>query len=561
MGKRIVIVGGGYTGITSAKACIEAGLEPICYEKTDKIGGLWRFREDDVDGLASVARNTIIKTSKEMSSFSDFPAPEDFPNFMPNWYVLKYLELYAKHFDLLRHVRFRHEVLRVERTEDFDTTGEWRGKVKNCDSGEEHELLAQGVLLCIGHHVYPNIPSFPGLDGFSGDVIHTHSYKYGDGYRNKKVVVIGIGNSGGDAAVELSGIADKVYLSTRRGAWVNNCVGKDGYPADMVGNSRLDMLLSKHVLPYSYQCSKAEEELNKRFDHDLYNLRPNHRFKAQHQTVNDDLPYRIVNGTVTLKGDVSHFTERGVVFVGENQEHEVDSVILATGYNIRFPFLEEGVLEINRNHVEVYKYMFPLGQDQNTLAIIGLIQPLGCIFPVAEMQSRWFVQLMIGNKQLPSQKQMKRDAEIKNLKNAKRYNDSQRHTIQVDYAEFIDELSGLVGCRPNLLWLALTDPRLFWACLTGPMLAYQYRLFGPNTWSGARQAILDAPKRVQFSFETITKPDDGNSRRGKVGNVMSTVVKFSLAGLVVTVAVLKREQLPDMFQSLVTKCSPMCMRK
>jgi dimethylaniline monooxygenase (N-oxide forming) len=468
---------------------------------------------------------------------------------MPNWYVLQYLELYAQHYDLERHVRFRHEVLWVERTEDFSRTGEWRVKVRNNENGEEHEEIAQGVLICIGHHVYPNMPELQGLDHFTGDVMHTHSYKYGDVYKHKKVVVVGIGNSGGDAASELAGIADKVYLCTRRGAWINHCVGENGYPSDMLNNSRLDMFLNS-IVPYNKQCSYVEEMLNKKIDHDSYNLRPKHRYLAQHPTVNDDLPYRIATGTVTVKGDISRFTERGVVFVGDDTEYEIDSVVLATGYNIRFPFLEEGILEVKKNHVEVYKYMFPLGLDQNTLAVIGLIQPLGCIFPIAEMQGRWFMQLMAGTKRLPSQKDMRRDVENKNKSNAKRYNDSQRHTIQVDYAFFIDELAGLVGCRPNLVWLALTDPRLFWACLTGPLLAYQYRLFGPNRWEGARNAILDMPQRVQAALNTKYK--HGNRKRN--AGHMSTVVKVSLAGLVVTVAVLKRDQLNDVFQTLMTKC-------
>lgn len=70
---RVAIIGGGCCGLTAIKACTEAGLQPVCFERTDDICGLWRFTEDVIEGKGSVAKSTIIKTSKEMTAFSDFP--------------------------------------------------------------------------------------------------------------------------------------------------------------------------------------------------------------------------------------------------------------------------------------------------------------------------------------------------------------------------------------------------------------------------------------------------------------------------------------------------------
>ena len=81
---RIGIIGGGASGATACKACLEEGFDVVVYEKTDNTGGLWRYRDEVMDGVASVAKTTIINTSKEMSAFSDFPPPPEFPNFMHN---------------------------------------------------------------------------------------------------------------------------------------------------------------------------------------------------------------------------------------------------------------------------------------------------------------------------------------------------------------------------------------------------------------------------------------------------------------------------------------------
>lgn len=212
MSKTICIVGGGASGLTAIKACLEQNLTPVCYEWTKNVGGLWRYREDDIYGLASVMRSTIINSSKELSAFSDFPPPNDYPNYFHNSKMIKYLEMYAKEFDLKKYVNFEHKVLDIEQADDFDDTGRWRVRVKKINSDEEIENTFDGVMVCAGHHVFPIVPEFPGQEEYQGKVVHTHSYKKPNGYDDKKVLVVGVGNSGGDVAVELSSIASQVCI-------------------------------------------------------------------------------------------------------------------------------------------------------------------------------------------------------------------------------------------------------------------------------------------------------------------------------------------------------------
>lgn len=83
-----------------------------------------------------------------------------------------------------------------------------------------------------------------------------------------------------------------------------------------------------------------------------------------------------------------------------------------------------------------------------------------------------------------------------------RYVRSQRHTIQVDYVNYMDEIADQVGVRPRISRLLLTDPRLGLNLLFGPCTPYQYRLRGPGKWAGARQAILTQWERVAQPLQT-----------------------------------------------------------
>ncbi|RWS18395.1 Dimethylaniline monooxygenase-like [N-oxide-forming], partial [Leptotrombidium deliense] len=97
-----------------------------------------------------------------------------------------------------------------------------------------------GVVVCVGHHAKPYIPKFPGQQNFNGKIIHTRSFKTAKEFENKVAVVVGIGNSGADAAVDLSNVCSQVYIATRSGSWIFRRVERSGYPVDLLFNTRLN---------------------------------------------------------------------------------------------------------------------------------------------------------------------------------------------------------------------------------------------------------------------------------------------------------------------------------
>jgi len=524
--KRVCIIGSGASGLVSMKVAQEENLDIVCYERSDFIGGLWKYRDEDDPRLASVTRSTIINSSKEMSAFSDFPPPAEFPNYMHNSLMHEYFELYAKNFNLKRYIKFKHEILSVKQAKDFDATGCWNVTVKNLETDQITDERFDAVMICSGHHVKPLKANFKGQEKFKGKILHTHSYKTPHPFDGDRCLVIGIGNSGGDAAVELSMVAKKVYLSTRRGAWVLWRVGPGGLPFDAMYIRRFWFRLL-FTFPYALVCFVIQTYLNLRFNHKAYGVQPDHQVLSQHPMVNDALPNRILSGTVKVKGDIQEFTENGVIFKGENEVTEIDTCILATGYDTEFKYLDKDLIDPSHNEVRLYKYVYhPDLSHPETLGFIGLVQVFGPAIPVSEMQARWFIQTLVKKaKPLPDKETMYKDIAKKRKEIDERYFRGARHTIQVDWVPYMDEISSLFGAKPDLFKIFLTDLPFFFKLYFGPCLPYQYRVNGPNKWKGAKEAIYTYDDRVICALKTRRTNEDDQDL-GIFDSVYQHLVKF-----------------------------------
>ncbi|XP_034369257.1 flavin-containing monooxygenase 5-like isoform X2 [Arvicanthis niloticus] len=510
--KRIAVIGAGISGLGAIKCCLDEDLEPTCFERSDDIGGLWKFQKNPSEKMPSIYRSVSINTSKEMMCFSDFPVPDHFPNYMHNCKLMDYFRMYAERFSLLDYIRFKTTVRSVRKRPDFSVHGQWDVVVEA--DGKRESLVFDGILVCSGHHTDPHLPlkSFPGIEKFEGSYFHSREYKSPEDYVGKRIIVVGIGNSGVDIAVELSCVAKQVFLSTRRGSWILHRVWNNGYPMDSSLFTRFHSFLQKTLTTEAVN-KYLEKLLNSRFNHAHYGLQPQHRPLSQHPTVSDDLPNRIISGKVQVKPNVKEFTGTHVVFDDGTMEENIDVVIFATGYSFSFPFLD-GLIAVTDNEVSLYKLMFPPDLEKPTLAVIGLIQPVGIILPIAELQSRWAVRVFKGLSKLPSVKAMKADIDQRKKAMEKRYVKTARHTIQVDHIEYMDEIASLAGVKPNLLFLFLSDPVLATEVFFGPCTPYQYRLQGPGKWDGARRAILTQRERIIKPLKTRITSEKSDSASG-----------------------------------------------
>jgi dimethylaniline monooxygenase (N-oxide forming) len=528
--KKVAVIGAGVSGITSVKVCKDYGFDVVCFEKSEDIGGLWRYKPGDCEGEASVMKTTIINTSKEMMAFSDFPPPADLPNFMHHSNVLNYFRSYAEKFGVIGCIRFKTEVSLIKRSARYDETGEWDVTFTDLKTGETSTETFSGVLIANGHHAEPYTAHFEGLDKFQGKIMHSHSYKDHNGYEDKRIVIVGIGNSGGDIAVELGRIAKQVYLVIRSGNWCLTRVAIFGFPFDMNMQTRLFSWLL-HKCP-SMTNSVVEFLANLRFSHELYGMKCKHRLFNQHPMVNDDLANRIASGTVITKPNIREFTKTGVIFEDGSVADDIDIAMICTGYTIGFPVLEKDLIKVDDNKLTLYKLMYPPQLKHPTLSIIGLIQPWGAIMPISEMQARLACEVLTKRVRLPTPDVMIKVAEQYHDKVRERYGGSRRHTIQVDYLPYMDDLSKMIGARPRISNYIFKDPRLATTLAFGAAAPYQFRLEGPQTWSGAREALMTVWDRALHQMKSGRHFVDPNEERGKLADFKKVIFIFFALALV-----------------------------
>ena len=172
-----------------------------------------------------------------------------------------------------------------------------------------------------------------------------------------------------------------------------------------------------------------------------------------HPTISSDLLPRIGHGRITVKANIERLEGDSVRFTDGSVER-VDRIIWCTGYKITFPFLDEKLVSPDDNEIKLYRRV--VHPELPGLYFIGLIQPLGAIMPIAELQSEWVADLIQGHAGLPSHERMLASIARDDRKLKKRYVASKRHTIQVDFYPYIRELRRERRRRPGR---GPTEPR------------------------------------------------------------------------------------------------------
>jgi dimethylaniline monooxygenase (N-oxide forming) len=162
--------------------------------------------------------------------------------------------------------------------------------------------------------------------------------------------------------------------------------------------------------------------------------KPDHKLGEAHPTVSADLLARIGHGRITPKPNIEHVEGDSVHFT-DGTSVGIDTIVWCTGYRIAFPFLPTEVIDVDNNHVPLFRRV--VHPEAPGLYFVGLVQPLGAIMPIAELQSEWVADLFQGSAALPDPDAMRREIEREEAAMRKRYVASTRHTIQVDYHPYM----------------------------------------------------------------------------------------------------------------------------
>ncbi|MEM7550574.1 MAG: NAD(P)-binding domain-containing protein [Bacteroidota bacterium] len=412
---KVCVIGAGPSGVTAAKNLIDAGLDVTIYEKNDEVGGNWVYNSKT--GHSSVFKTTHIISSKKLSEYADYPMPEDYPDYPSHEQLAAYFQNYAKHFGFYDTIQFDSEIVDAQPTAD----GKWEVAVRK--NGMDTSHVYDQFVVCNGHHWNPRMPEYPGQ--FSGEFIHSHDFKTSDQFKNKRVLVIGGGNSACDVAVETSRVSEYTHLSWRRGYWIvpKFLLGK---PSDATGEKLSFVPTKLKVKGFEWLLNFLQGK-----NEDIGLQKPDHDIFETHPTINSELYYFVRHGKIAPKMDIERFEGDTVVFKDGSKE-EYDVIVACTGFKITHPFFNKHLIDYSEGDVPLYlKMMHP---RFDSLYFVGLFQPLGCIWPLAELQSKIVAREIRGEWKRPDDMELaiKKELENPDYKQLK----SPRHTVTVDYHAF-----------------------------------------------------------------------------------------------------------------------------
>ena len=426
--KRTAVIGAGATGLVSARWLAQAGLDPVVFERSNGIGGLWR----PDTGLAYPSLRT--NTSKQKSAFSDLPFDDALPDHPFRNDVQAYLERYADVTGVRSRISFGHDVRAVRPREDgWSVDGEPFAAV----------VVASGLFARTVE------PALAGRDRFGGMVMHSREYHDPAQFAGRDVIVAGAGSSGADIAVELVGIARSVTLAVRDAPTFTPRHHR-GRPYDHRA-TRLAQLLPRALRRWRARRLVADEYRRRGLRLGGFGIKT---------TPGTDVLDALAAGQVTLRPALVALEPAGAIFA-DGAHRAADAIVLATGYAPAFPFLPPGIPATYDGALALYRLVFPPGVPG--LAFVGMTRVAGPVFPVAELQARWVGAVFSGQVALPPEEEMWREIQTR-IRRAHAAGDDQ---MRVELLPYLDDIASRIGAKPSLL----RHPRL----LTAPVSARDYR--------------------------------------------------------------------------------------
>ena len=415
------VIGTGPHGLSALKALLENGIPAEAFEREPEVGGNWNYGADN----SRVYQSTHLISSKPFTQFPDFPMPDRFPDYPSHWHIKEYFTSYARHFGLTDRITFNADVVRCE---PIEGSTDWRVRVLDRITATETTYRFAGIVVANGH---------PGQADYTGEIIHSADYKGADVVRGRRVVVVGAGNTGCDVAVESAQNAARTWHSTRRGYYYNPkyALGKPtDQTADLLLALRLPLGLRREMFKATLRLTVG--------DFEKFGLKkPDHKFFETHPIVNQQLPYYVGHGDISPVDDIDRFDGDGVVFTN-GERADADLVVFCTGYLVRFPFLDENLLNWKDDHPQLFLQM--LTPSSETLLVTGLIQPDSGQWALAHWQGQTLARYIEARRDRPDVAARLRarvtEETDRRFTAGTQYKDSTRHYYEVAHQDYLAAL-------------------------------------------------------------------------------------------------------------------------
>ncbi|WNG37184.1 NAD(P)-binding protein [Archangium violaceum] len=468
--KRVAIVGAGPGGLVAGRYLAAHGFEPVLFEQSGDMGGQWNAQGAHSGIWPSMRANS----TREMTCFSDLRYEPGVSLYPRNQDVLAYLHRYAEKFDLIRRVRLRTSIERIERASEG---GCYRVSSKP-EGGALQQELFDYVLIASGRFHKPSLPAIPGLESFtgSGGVAHSFQYKKPERYRDLRVLVCGCNISALEIASDLAMMGTQRVLSAmRRQRYILQKI-TGGVPNEHIAFTRWGALAAE-VFPLEQVVAGIKEFiLRTSGSPEQYGaFKPADNLFEAGVTLSQSYLPLIAEGRITQKPWPTEVRGQRVFFQDGTSE-EVDAIILGTGYDLNLSFLSDELrqtLSVDRQHIDLHHFTFH--PDLEGLAFMGLFLVGGPFFPLLELQARWIAYAWANVRPMPSKAEMREGV----ARYQARRGQPQEQVMEAMALMF----SRLLGVEPDVE----KDPRLTRALLFGPLSPVSFRLTGPDALPDAAE--------------------------------------------------------------------------
>ncbi|KAN0025310.1 hypothetical protein ACTFIU_003570 [Dictyostelium citrinum] len=506
--KKIGIIGGGPSGIVSAKTANECGFDVVIFEKNDSIGGVWSI----TNGKAWDNMKTHI--SYVSMSFSDYfwDVPDERKPFYPSREEMyQYFYNYCKHFNILDKFKFKTNVIGVSQIEE---TKKWLIKSNTINNNGDNkkiinEEIFDFVIISTGFFSKKrDINIEKELKRFNGKIWTSEQYKNPIEFINKRVLIIGGFSSGIEIASDIAKDSKNVSLCCKRNCWIIN----RRFPNNELNLPVIDHCIRSREDEYK-EITDTELNIikNKSLNQITQNQRANEYFKMTRPVfetpqfvISDNFLDILKSGKIKVINKVVNYCKGNQVTFGnsnygcwredhvdQNETNEFDDIICCDGYDIDLSFLNDKIKKkISYDHsyphmpILLHKHIF--SPDLENIAFVGLFK--GSSMIEMEIQARWVVYCWANLVKQPTREQMlngiSKELEIRNQNEP-----SDRPQFPVNSVKFCDEIAKEIGCLPDFEKLKQSDPHLYyilWYKMNHPAT---FRLVGPFSNKNAEYII------------------------------------------------------------------------
>ncbi len=349
------LIGAGPMGLAAARNLQKYDIPFTGFELYGDVGGLW-----DIDNPHSTMYESAhLISSRRMTEFKEFPMSEGAP--YPHHSELRqYFRDFASHFELYPHFRFNTRVIDASPLDN----GGWR--IVSEQDGKQHCEDFDGLLIANGTLHYPNTPQLPGE--FSGEQLHSCHYRSADIFADKRVLIVGCGNSACDIAVDAVHRARSVDISVRRGYYfLPKFIG--GRPTDTLGG----LIALPRPIKQRLDAAMARLVVGKPSDYGLPN--PDYKMYESHPVINSQMLHHLGHGDIAVRRDITAVRGHRVQF--SNGDHaDYDLILQATGYHLHYPFIDRQHLNWQAGGAPSL-YLNVFHPSHRNLFVMGMIEAAG----------------------------------------------------------------------------------------------------------------------------------------------------------------------------------------